>query len=66
VSGKITFLFDEKLHLSYLLLNNFRTSWHSQPYSKGSYTSIAVGASQEDIENIVQPLYANPHQSKVN
>lgn len=42
-----------------------RTSWHSQPYSKGSYTSIAVGASQEDIENIAQPLYCNPHQSKV-
>lgn len=42
-----------------------RTSWHSQPYSKGSYTSIAVGASQEDIENIAQPLYSNPHQSKV-
>lgn len=46
-----------------LFLN--RTSWSSQPYSKGSYTSIAVGSSQEDIENIVQPLYSNPHQSKV-
>jgi spermine oxidase len=43
-----------------------RTSWKSQPYSRGSYTSIAVGASQEDIENISQPLYSNPHQSKVN
>lgn len=42
-----------------------RTSWKSQPYSRGSYTSIAVGASQEDIENIAQPLYSNPHQSKV-
>lgn len=42
-----------------------RTSWHGQAYSKGSYTSIAVGASQEDIENIAQPLYSNPHQSKV-
>lgn len=41
-----------------------RTSWKSQPYSRGSYTSIAVGASQEDIENISQPLYSNPHQSK--
>lgn len=41
------------------------TSWKKQPYSKGSYTSIAVGASQEDIENISQPLYSNPHQSKV-
>lgn len=42
-----------------------KTSWKSQPYSRGSYTSIAVGASQEDIENISQPLYSNPHQSKV-
>lgn len=42
----------------------FRTNWKSQPYSRGSYSSIAVGASQEDIENISQPLYSNPHQSK--
>jgi monoamine oxidase len=42
-----------------------KTSWKNQPYSRGSYTSIAVGASQEDIENISQPLYSNPHQSKV-
>lgn len=41
-----------------------RTSWKHQPYSRGSYTSIAVGASQEDIENISQPLYSNPNQSK--
>lgn len=26
---------------------------------------MAVGASQEDIEYIAQPLYSNPHQSKV-
>jgi len=42
-----------------------RTSWKSQPYSRGSYTSIGVGASQEDIENIAQPLYSHPHQKKV-
>lgn len=40
------------------------TSWKSQPYTRGSYTSIGVGASQEDIENLAQPLYSNPHQSK--
>lgn len=28
----------------------------------GSYTSIPVGALQEDIENLAQPLYAD-HQS---
>lgn len=48
-----------------MLLFNFSTSWKSQPYSRGSYTSIAVGASQEDIENIALPLYSNPQQSKV-
>lgn len=40
------------------------TSWKSQPYTRGSYTSIPLGASQEDIENLAQPLYANPHQMK--
>lgn len=40
------------------------TSWKSQPFTRGSYTSIGVGASQEDIENLAQPLYSNPHQSK--
>ncbi|XP_072385544.1 peroxisomal N(1)-acetyl-spermine/spermidine oxidase [Diabrotica undecimpunctata] len=33
------------------------TSWHSQPYTRGSYTSIAVGASQIDIEYLAQPIY---------
>ncbi|XP_058448730.1 spermine oxidase-like [Malaya genurostris] len=41
------------------------TSWNKQPYSRGSYTAIAVGASQDDIENIAQPLYTSPHQAKV-
>lgn len=40
------------------------TSWSKQPYSCGSYTAIAVGASQDDIDNIAQPLYSSPHQSK--
>lgn len=42
----------------------FSTSWHKQKFSRGSYTAMAVGASQEDIENIAQPLYSTPHQSK--
>jgi spermine oxidase len=41
------------------------TSWKKQPYSRGSYTCLGIGSSQEDIENIAQPLYSNPHQSKV-
>lgn len=40
------------------------TSWKNQPFTRGSYTSIGVGATQEDIENLAQPLYSNPHQSK--
>ncbi|XP_046429966.1 spermine oxidase [Neodiprion virginianus] len=34
------------------------TSWHSQPFSRGSYTAIAVGAGQMDIETIVEPLHS--------
>ncbi|XP_052902467.1 peroxisomal N(1)-acetyl-spermine/spermidine oxidase isoform X1 [Anopheles moucheti] len=40
------------------------TSWRKQQFSRGSYTAIAVGASQDDIDNIAQPLYSSPHQSK--
>lgn len=40
------------------------TSWHRQQYCRGSYTAIAVGGSQEDIDNVAQPLYSSPHQSK--
>ena len=47
------------------LLFTWSTSWHSQPYTRGTYTAMAVGASQIDIERIAQPLYANPQQKKV-
>ncbi|XP_013098285.1 spermine oxidase [Stomoxys calcitrans] len=40
------------------------TSWKSQPYTRGSYTSIPVGALQEDIENLAQPLYTSPQAFK--
>lgn len=40
------------------------TSWKKQQYSRGSYTAIAVGGSQEDIESIAEPLYATAQQSK--
>nr|CAD7257074.1 unnamed protein product [Timema shepardi] len=40
------------------------TSWSAQPYTRGSYTAMAVGASQVDIENIAQPLFANPRHTK--
>ncbi|XP_069679727.1 spermine oxidase [Periplaneta americana] len=40
------------------------TSWRKQPYTRGAYTAMAVGASQIDIEHIAQPLYATPQQKK--
>lgn len=40
------------------------TTWKNQPYSRGSYTSMAVGATQDDIETLAQPLYATPHQAR--
>ncbi|CAH0553813.1 unnamed protein product [Brassicogethes aeneus] len=40
------------------------TSWASQPYTRGSYTAIAVGASQIDIECLAQPLYMDDDESK--
>lgn len=41
-----------------------RTSWHSQPFTRGSYTSMAIGASQADIECLAEPLF-EPNQPKV-
>lgn len=40
------------------------TSWFSQPYTKGSYTAIAVGASQIDLECLAHPLYSSENQDK--
>ncbi|KAI5646016.1 flavin containing amine oxidoreductase domain-containing protein [Phthorimaea operculella] len=40
------------------------TSWKKQPFTRGAYTSIAVGASQSDIESLGQPLYRNVHDKK--
>jgi len=36
------------------------TSWGSQPYTGGSYTSIGNGGTQSDIETIAAPLYGGP------
>lgn len=48
-----------------LLTYCFSTSWYSQQYTRGSYTAIAVGSSQLDIEYIAQPIYLDEHESKV-
>ncbi|KAK7571059.1 hypothetical protein V9T40_014663 [Parthenolecanium corni] len=36
----------------------FCTRWHSDRDIRGSYTAIAVGSSQVDIECVAQPLYS--------
>ncbi|KAJ8985332.1 hypothetical protein NQ317_008363 [Molorchus minor] len=40
------------------------TSWHSQQYTRGSYTAIAVGSSQLDIEYLAQPIYLDEGERK--
>lgn len=47
------------------LKHYFSTSWKKQPYTRGTYTAIAVGASQGDIENLAQPLFRNLKDKKV-
>ncbi|XP_015585387.1 spermine oxidase [Cephus cinctus] len=42
-----------------------RTSWHSQQFTRGSYTAMAVGASQIDIETIAEPLVKQDDSSQV-
>lgn len=40
------------------------TSWKKQPFTRGSYTAIAVGASQSDIESIAQPVFRHLQDKK--
>ncbi|KAK3885959.1 hypothetical protein Pcinc_009862 [Petrolisthes cinctipes] len=40
------------------------TTWWSQPFTRGSYTAVGIGASQVDITNISHPLYMHPSCSK--
>lgn len=53
------------VHYNYLMFIFFRTKWKSESNTRGSYTAVAVGASQTDIENIARPLYSSPIQTKV-
>lgn len=41
------------------------TSWHSQPYTRGSYTAMAVGASQLDINCLAEPILQEDDPSKI-
>lgn len=45
--------------------NCLRTSWHSQPYTRGSYTAMAVGASQLDINCLAEPIVQEDDPSKI-
>jgi len=40
------------------------TSWFSQPYSRGFYTSIGTGGTPSDIEVIAEPLYIKGNTSE--
>uniref|UniRef100_T1JH18 Amine oxidase domain-containing protein n=1 Tax=Strigamia maritima TaxID=126957 RepID=T1JH18_STRMM len=42
-----------------------RTRWLSEPYTRGSYTSIRTGSKQSDIENLAKPIYVHPSDTKV-
>ncbi|KAL7983956.1 hypothetical protein Chor_004496 [Crotalus horridus] len=39
--------------------------WHSEPYTKGSYSYIAVGSSGDDIDLLAQPLPEEASDSKI-
>uniref|UniRef100_A0A8C9EV06 Peroxisomal N(1)-acetyl-spermine/spermidine oxidase n=1 Tax=Pavo cristatus TaxID=9049 RepID=A0A8C9EV06_PAVCR len=39
-----------------------RSCWHSTPYTRGSYSYVAVGSSGEDIDALAQPLPEDPLQ----
>ncbi|XP_057662975.1 peroxisomal N(1)-acetyl-spermine/spermidine oxidase [Diorhabda carinulata] len=41
------------------------TGWHKQQYTRGSYTAIAVGASQIDIEYLAQPIFDEEEKEPV-
>ncbi|XP_078246759.1 peroxisomal N(1)-acetyl-spermine/spermidine oxidase [Pogona vitticeps] len=44
--------------------NILRSKWHSEPYTKGSYSYVAVDSSGDDIDVLAQPLPEEAHNSK--
>ncbi|KAF7234621.1 Peroxisomal N(1)-acetyl-spermine/spermidine oxidase [Varanus komodoensis] len=41
-----------------------RSKWHSEPYTRGSYSYVAVGSCGEDIDALAQPLPEEASYSK--
>ncbi|NXG66834.1 PAOX oxidase, partial [Hemiprocne comata] len=41
-----------------------RSHWHSAPYTRGSYSYVAVGSSGDDIDVLAQPLPEDPEDPR--
>ncbi|KAF1511143.1 Peroxisomal N(1)-acetyl-spermine/spermidine oxidase, partial [Eudyptula minor novaehollandiae] len=41
-----------------------RSRWHSAPYTRGSYSYVAIGSSGDDIDVLAQPLPEDPEDPR--
>ena len=67
-----TFKFDKFVRVVFVdfmavssLLFDFSTTWHQEPYTRGSYSALGVGGNQSHIEKLTEPLYQRPHNRTV-
>lgn len=42
-----------------------RSRWHSAPYTRGSYSYVAVGSTGEDIDRLARPLPEDGAEAQV-